>query len=391
MRISSDIKVVGADEFARCFPLRASNLMWLLGAGASASAGIPTAWDMIWEFKQQLYVSQKRVSLKSVADLSNPAIRDQLQSYIDSAGRYPAAESPDEYAALFEAAWPDERDRRTYIDGKLSGAKPSYGHIALATLMKAGLLRMVWTTNFDPLVADAVAKVFDGTGVLTTAALDAPDLATQAISRQRWPIEIKLHGDFRSRRLKNTAEELRQQDARLRRELVDAARAYGLIAAGYSGRDESVMEALMEALEDAKAFPAGLFWLHRGDAAPLANVERLLRQAAAKGIDGGLVQISNFDEALRDLLRLCQDLDTTVLDAFATERRRWTPAPISSGRRGWPVLRLNAVPIEVPPHCRRVVCSIGGHKETQAAVAAAGVNVLATRARAGGSGIWQGR
>lgn len=33
--------------------MRGGLLMWLLGAGASASAGVPTAWDMIWEFKQQ--------------------------------------------------------------------------------------------------------------------------------------------------------------------------------------------------------------------------------------------------------------------------------------------------------------------------------------------------
>jgi len=52
--------------------------MWLLGAGASAAAGIPTARDMIWEFKQQLYVSQKRVSPKTVSDLSNASIRMEV-------------------------------------------------------------------------------------------------------------------------------------------------------------------------------------------------------------------------------------------------------------------------------------------------------------------------
>ena len=41
--------VVAADDFARRFSMRAGSLMWLLGAGASAPAGIPTAWDMIWE------------------------------------------------------------------------------------------------------------------------------------------------------------------------------------------------------------------------------------------------------------------------------------------------------------------------------------------------------
>jgi SIR2-like domain len=385
MRFGDDIRVLAPDEFARLFPLRAPNLMWLLGAGASASAGVPTAGDMVWEFKQQLYVSQRRVSLNSVSDLSNPAIRNQLQSYIDSSKRYPPADSPDEYAALFEAAWPDERDRRTYIDGKLSGAKPSYGHMALATLTQGRLAKIIWTTNFDPLVADAAAKVFESTGALTTIALDAPDLAADSIANQRWPIEIKLHGDFRSRRLKNTSDELRQQDALLRREFVDACRSYGLVVVGYSGRDDSIMDSLSDGLTQNKnPFPGGLFWLHRGDDPPLPRVIDFLRQVTAKGVDGGLVPIINFDEVLRDLLRLCGDLDTTVLDAFAAERRRWTPPPQVGGKRGWPVVRLNAIPvIEFPAHCRRVVCSVGGTLEVREAAQKVGTGIIAARLRAG--------
>jgi len=33
--------------------------MWFLGAGASAGAGIPTAWDMIWEFKRLIYCTEQ--------------------------------------------------------------------------------------------------------------------------------------------------------------------------------------------------------------------------------------------------------------------------------------------------------------------------------------------
>lgn len=43
---------IRADDFARRFSRRAANLVWLVGAGASASAGIPTAGDMIWEFNE---------------------------------------------------------------------------------------------------------------------------------------------------------------------------------------------------------------------------------------------------------------------------------------------------------------------------------------------------
>ncbi len=96
--------------------MRSGGLMWLLGAGASASAGIPTARDMIWEFKQQLYVSQRRVSLQTVADLSNPAVRSRLQDFVTSQESFPGLDTPEEYAALFEAVYPSEADRRTSLE-----------------------------------------------------------------------------------------------------------------------------------------------------------------------------------------------------------------------------------------------------------------------------------
>ena len=179
---------IAGDDFARRFSMRPGGLMWLLGAGASAAAGIPTAWNMIWDFKQRLYVSQRQVSLKSVSDLSNPAVRRTIQSFIESQGDFPDTDSPEEYAALFEAVYPSEADRRAYIDAKIKGAKPSYGHLALATLMKAGHTRLSWSTNFDPLVVDACARVFEGTGALTTVALDAPELGRQTLNEERWPV-----------------------------------------------------------------------------------------------------------------------------------------------------------------------------------------------------------
>lgn len=375
---------LGVDDFRRRFALRAANLMWFLGAGASASAGIPTAGDMIWEFKQLLYTSQRGVALSSVADLSNPVIRGQLQAHIDAAGTLPAPGSPDEYAGLFEAVYPAEADRRTFLDAKLTGAKPSYGHLALAILMRAQKLRLMWTTNFDPLVADACAKIFGTTGTLTSVALDAPDLARQVVNEGRWPVEVKLHGDFRSRRLKNTNDELRLQDAQLRQLLVEACGRLGLVVAGYSGRDSSIMDTLDEAADRPGAFPAGLFWLHRGDGPPLPRVNALLTRAVANGLDATLVRIENFDEALRDAVKLIDGLDLTGLESFAADRRHWSPAPRPVGRAIWPVVRLNALPvIEMPTVCRRVVCSIGGTAEVRNSVEKAQVDIPAIRTKAG--------
>lgn len=384
MSVETGSPRVAPDDFARRFSLRASNLMWFLGAGASASAGLPTAMDMVWEFKQKLFVSQRRGSLQTVSDLSQPNVRERLQTHMDSLG-LPQSGAPDEYAALFEAVYPAESDRRKFLDAKLAGAKPSYGHMALAVLMREKLTRLVWTTNFDALVADACARIFSTTGALTTVALDAPALAEQAISDERWPVEIKLHGDFRSRQLKNTGDELRHQDVRLRHAFAGECSRFGLVVVGYSGRDDSIMDTLEEAIGSSGAFPSGLFWLHRGSGPPLPRVERLLDRGTKAGVEAALVPIENFDEILRDLVPLLDNIDTRALNDFASERRPWSPASFPHvPRRGWPVVRLNALPVvDAPSTCRRVVCDIGGTSEVREAVEKAGVDILAVRSHAG--------
>ena len=133
----SNPPTIEADDFARRFSLRAQRLMWFLGAGASASAGVPTAMDMVWEFKRELYVSQQKVSRKAVADLSNPIVRTKLQTHINSLQHIPEPGAADEYAALFERVYPSESDRSSYIKSKIEVEKPSYGHVALATLMRS--------------------------------------------------------------------------------------------------------------------------------------------------------------------------------------------------------------------------------------------------------------
>ena len=374
------LPTIEPDDFARRFTQRAPTLMWFRGAGASAAAGIPTAGDMIWDFKQRLYVTQRGASLASVADLSNPLIRDALQGHVDASARLPPPGAPDEYAALFEAVWSAERDRQSYIESKIKGAKPSYGHIALATLMQAGRARLVWTTNFAPLIADACARVYGGTGHLTTATPDAPELLRTALQAERWPVEIKLHGDFRSRRLRNTNDELLHQDTLLRQTFGDLGQRYGLVVVGYSGRDESVMDAFDAVLAGSSPFPNGLFWLHRGEDAVPERVARLLTRAAAKlGAEAGLVRIENFDETQRDLIRASSGLDTAVLDSFAADRKWRTPATVPRGRKSWPVVRLNALQLEAPTVCRRLVCEIGGTREVREAISNSGVDVLAIR------------
>ena len=92
---------------------------------------------MIWEFKRTLYCAAQRVSIETCSDLGSAVVRARLQAHFDDSGGFPPPDSETEYADYFEAAYGDEADRRRYLDRQVEAASPSYGHFALAALMKA--------------------------------------------------------------------------------------------------------------------------------------------------------------------------------------------------------------------------------------------------------------
>ncbi|WP_162237592.1 SIR2 family protein [Brevundimonas sp. Leaf168] len=368
----------------RLFQMRATQVMWLLGAGASRTAGVKTAWDVIWDLKHKLYCSQKKLALSAITDLSDTVVQRKIQEHFDSLGSFPSAGAEDEYSAYFEAAYPSARDRRQYLDGIIEEANPSFGHRALALLMRENLTHTVWTTNFDKLVEDSAAKIYGSTGRLTVADLGEPSKLQRAMQEGRWPVLGKLHGDFHSDRLKNTNEELRDQDAAMRQAFVAACQGNGLALVGYSGRDTSIIAALTDAINGGAGFPGGLFWFKRSTETPFEGVTSLMKAATDAGIEAFFVEVETFDELMSDLVRF---LPTTTgkVDAIGeADRPRLGKAPLRAVGTKFPVVRTNALPIiSWPTSCRLVVCTIGGVSEVVAAVKEAGVDLDVNRVRAG--------
>lgn len=281
-------------------------------------------------------------------------------------------------------SYPSARDRRQYLDGIIEEAKPSFGHRALALLMRENLTRTVWTTNFDKLVEDSAAKIYGSTGRLTVADLGEPSKLQRAMQENRWPVLGKLHGDFHSDRLKNTTEELRDQDAAMRQAFVAACQSNGLALVGYSGRDASIIAALTDAINGGAGFPGGLFWFKRSTETPFEGVTMLMKAATDAGIEAFFVEVETFDELMSDLVRF---LPTTTgkVDAIGeADRPRLGKAPLRVVGTKFPVVRTNALPIvSWPTSCRLVVCTIGGVSEVVAAVKEAGVDLDVNRVRAG--------
>jgi SIR2-like domain len=381
---SSPVPELSLDELARLHVVRGARLMWLIGAGASAAAGVPTAGQMIDEFRQLIYSTVHGVPLAALS-LAEPAIRDRIERFFADHPDYPNPGDPGEYSALFEAAWGAPADRRAYLEGKLVVGKPAFGNFGLAVLAALGRAPVVWTPNFDRVYERAAELVLEPPAHLTVATLDTSKIAAAALAADRFPLYVKLHGDYQSDELKNTAEELREQDAVHRTALVQAAQRYGLIVAGYSGRDASLMAALTEGADGATPFPAGLFWCRRPGEDPLPVVGGLLEAARARGVDARWVTVPTFDELIGQLLLTCDILPRMqhLLDQARPPKRR-EPFTIPARHGAWPVVRLNCLPlVQFPLTCRQVDCGIDGTAAVRAALQATGARAVAVRRSTG--------
>jgi hypothetical protein len=250
--------------------------------------------------------------------------------------------------------------------------------------MKADRVRIVWTTNFDRLIEDAFVSVCGSSSELVVAALGEPTVAREALNEGRYPMLIKLHGDYHSRRLKNTSAELMEQDQTMRLAFVDSCQRFGLAVVGCSGRDKSVMDALTAAVDSGIGFPKGLFWFVRSLDDVGEAVRDLIGRAQSSGVDAHLVQADTFDELTADAVNQTADVDLTALKQLRAAQSRVSPAPLPRRDGAHPILRLNAIPVtQAPTLCRLVQCGIGGTAEVRAAVERAGAQVVAARCRAG--------
>lgn len=66
-------------EFTGRFCARPQNFAWFLGADASATAGVPTATDILWDMKRRYYSRDENQDLSS-AGLKNEAVRTKIRS-----------------------------------------------------------------------------------------------------------------------------------------------------------------------------------------------------------------------------------------------------------------------------------------------------------------------
>ena len=280
---------------------RATQHALFLGAGASVSSGVPSAERCIWEWKRNIFVTNNPGIEDQFSELSLSSVRGRIQNWLDQQRTYPSIGSDDEYGFYIEQCYPITKDRRAYFRDRIRSAKPHVGYRLLSHLAQGDLVRSVWTTNFDGFAARASAD-FNLTTI--EVGIDCQDRLYQIPSKEEL-VCVSLHGDYRYDSLKNTPEELQKQETHLRKALIEALRNTPLIVTGYSGRDQSVMEALEAAYTEQGT--GTLYWCGYGDGEVPEQITALIRHARTSGREAFYVPSQGFDDLMTRLALHCLD------------------------------------------------------------------------------------
>jgi hypothetical protein len=321
--------VLSLDAFVRSIGVQRAPFALFLGAGASTTSGIPSAEMCIWEWKRQIFLTNNPGLEDQFAELSLEIVRRKIQHWLDRQGDYPREQTSEEYGFYIKRCFPITSDRSAFFQQKVRDAHPHVGYRLLCHLAETDLVRTVWSTNFDGLPARAAAG---SSLTVREVGIDSQSRISRAPGTGEL-LCVSLHGDYRYDDLKNTPEELQTQEATLRRVLVDDLRATSLIVSGYSGRDNSVMDALHDAYAQNGA--GVLYWCGFSDGDFPERVTALIKHARAHGRQAFYIPTLGFDDLLTRLALHClqgerHKVAKDCLEEFATTSTG--SLPMATGR-----------------------------------------------------------
>jgi O-acetyl-ADP-ribose deacetylase len=227
---------------------RTPRFVMYMGAGGSAEAGVPTAPKICRELRSQL---------REAAGLLRHSTEEEFDPWDVSELDWG---KPTCYMTCMKKAFSNAAERVEYFKTMLRGKSPAFSHHALALLMRYRYLKSTClTTNFDKLIETA----FMQQDLLECQAIRNDQEARYWVNAENRFHVIKLHGDYDTDNILNTASETIRtsdylQDITLR--LLDYS---GLVVLGTAGNEKSVYT-LFDELSQRKPVERflrfGLYW-----------------------------------------------------------------------------------------------------------------------------------
>jgi len=265
----------------------------LLGSGLSSAAGIPTGWHVTLDLIRKLAATQD-VELADDA-AAEKWYRETYDEEPDSSDLLDALTSTSDERQLLLRSYFEPTDEEREEGKKL----PTNAHRAIARMVRSENVKMILTTNFDRLLEQALQD--EGVQPDVISSVDALNGAIPYVHARVFI--VKLHGDYRDTRLRNTEAELSKYPDELNSFLDEVLDRFGLVVCGWSATWDT---ALREAILRAPNRRFTTFWLARGE--PPAEAQTVIDHRDAEVIriesaDGVFVDLDEKVESLRDLDR----------------------------------------------------------------------------------------
>lgn len=268
----------------------------LLGAGASFRSGVPTASEAVKQMARLVYADRELRNIRPPERVKPSEWESWLQSFewfIPGADRL-AENFP---LVVEHLLVPAEFRKRILLDLMRPINGISSGYKTLSEFVMRGLIRTIFTTNFDTCLPDALREKqphIRHIHEVNRVSGDYDEFNVYSKCQIIW-----LHGRAEQYSDKNSAGELDALDNRLTTLLRPLLDASPIIVVGYRGAEPSIMEGLFNQNKEGRLdFPNGVYWCIRHGESVHPNVEALARRI---GTNFKLLRIDGFDELLGDL------------------------------------------------------------------------------------------
>jgi len=305
---------------------RATRPIWLLGAGASITSGIPDAAKFVEHIARHAYAihnlgDERAFSRVQLSDWK-PYLEDH--SWFIKGNDHLAENFPLAVENLLKP--PDFR--RRILEKYIQPITTSQGFKSLAQMILRRLCCTVLTTNFDSLLVDSLAEHKTHLREIIEINQTRDDLV-RFNSQNRCQV-VYLHGRVHYYTDCNLPAEVQQLSPKLAERLWPMLGEAPLIVVGYRGAEPSIMEHLLgQGIEKSFGFKHGIYWCSRGGTVSKEVLSLQSRLSSALTI----LNIQGFDELMVDLDK-----------ALANERILFEEHPHEPTGQSWDSLPAASVP-----------------------------------------------
>ncbi len=301
--------------------------VFLLGAGASATSGVPLVGGLIDLIGKHAYCREFD------RDPADPTLdRDELASWLWKFEWFDLDLEPQElYARHIEhLLTPRERRRQFFQEHVVVNPdQASEGYRLLAALVGKGRIHSILTTNFDSLIIDSCRR--DPAASLITHISSTAQVRFITTDPALCQV-IHVHGLVEQYADLNLTDDLARLDADFAARIVPLIADHPLVVIGYRGAESTVYRDLLLAAADhgADALPHGIYWCTLNVSEDVHP--RVVALAERCGNNFALVEIEGFDEVMAVLDQDSPEASTSELGDGASGSRDPERATCSTQR-----------------------------------------------------------